>query len=312
MIMEARGSWLHFCGGVTVSGWGHGRTSAVGREGLGAMAMYRERHATPLEWDGHLLLLHRSESERRSGLAAWVRRGLELDEKVICTEIGAAAPQRSVLSVLQDSGIDVASATAEGRLVVLPLSKFYPPGRQRDVVARALAEGYRAVRMSVETSAALRAVPGARSMDYERTMDELCRTHPVSALCQYDRAETTGEHLHQAAEGHVNGIRERQLSTSGSDDGLIIAGEIDMSNDELLMSAVRAATSQASGTFRLDLSRVTFLGVGGSRALVHGSQQFRDRGGNLVLVGLSPTLERILRVLRLDQLPHIELIRALR
>jgi len=273
------------------------------------MATYRERHATPLEWDGHLLLLHRSESERRSGLAAWVRRGLELDEKVIYTEIGAAAS--SVLSVLQDSGIDVASATAEGRLVVLPLSEFYPPGGQRDVVARALAEGYRAVRMSVEASAALSAVPRPRSVDYERTMDELCRTHPVSALCQYDRAETTGERLHQAAEGHVNGIRERQLSTSGSDRGLIIAGEIDMSNDELLMSAVRAATSLASGTFRLDLSRVTFLGVGGSRALAHGSQQFRDRGGILVLVGLSPTLERILRVLRLDQLPHIELIRAL-
>jgi hypothetical protein len=33
-------------------------------------------------WDGQLLFLHVTEEERLGGLAAWVRPGLERDEKV--------------------------------------------------------------------------------------------------------------------------------------------------------------------------------------------------------------------------------------
>jgi hypothetical protein len=53
------------------------------------------QHAFP-SWDGHLLLLYGSEAERVSALVTWIRRGLESNEKVICTE-GPGQPARREL-----------------------------------------------------------------------------------------------------------------------------------------------------------------------------------------------------------------------
>jgi hypothetical protein len=80
----------------------------------------------------------------------------------------------------------VAAATAEGRLEVLPLAEFYPPEGQVTVIERAPAEGFARVRMSAEARAALTFVPEPAHAAFEAAMDELCRTRPVSAMCQGD------------------------------------------------------------------------------------------------------------------------------
>src|SRR3954468_20198852 len=97
--------------------------------------------AAGLGWDGHLLSLHASETERRSQLASWVRWGLERDEQVIyghddtessgiessgiessgiessgiessgIESSGIESSERSVLAVLARQGIDVQTAT---------------------------------------------------------------------------------------------------------------------------------------------------------------------------------------------------------
>ena len=272
--------------------------------------MFGDHETSSLGWDGHLLLLHWSEVERRSGLAAWVRRGLENDEKVIYTEADDGTSRRSVRSVLEDNGIDVVAATAEGRLSVLPVAEFYPPGGQAEVVEKALAEGYRAVRMSAEARAARTVLSEHAYAAYERHMGRLCRTLPLSALCQYDREYAAGQRLPGVAEAHVDGIRERQLDISGSDGELTLAGEIDISNEDLLEWALRAATKKASATFWLDLSRVTFLSGGGCRALLVGTRHFRHQGGYVLLVACPASTERILRLLGLDRVTGLELVGA--
>jgi hypothetical protein len=99
-------------------------------------------HLDPgLEWDGHLLLLHHSERERSSKLAAWVRRGLENDEKVVYTEARGSAQEGRLLAALRGNGVDAVAATAEGRLSVIPVPEFYPAGGPLPGVERALAEG---------------------------------------------------------------------------------------------------------------------------------------------------------------------------
>jgi hypothetical protein len=112
------------------------------------------REAPGAEWDGHVLLLHRTEGERLAGLTAWVRRGLELGEKIIYTEL-PLMPEDALVPVLEAWGIDVAAAVRDGQLVVLPPEEFYPPAGQRVVVERALAEGFPSVRISAEVRAAL-------------------------------------------------------------------------------------------------------------------------------------------------------------
>ena len=112
--------------------------------------------ATGPEWDGHLLLLHDSDTER----------------------------EHAVIAALETHGVDAATAVAEGRLALLPLAEFYPTEGQRQVVDRALAEGFPAVRMSAGASAALTVLSPGDYLSLEWRMDELARSLPVSALCR--------------------------------------------------------------------------------------------------------------------------------
>jgi anti-anti-sigma factor len=271
---------------------------------------FEQDGAAGLGWDGHLLLLHDSERERRSQLAAWVRRGLARDEQVVYAEADTVPPQRSILAVLAQHGVDVHSTTAEGRLLVLSPAAVYRagPAFQVEMVERALAEGYRGVRTSGEASTALTIVPEQVYADLERSMDALCRTHPMSTLCQYDRATTTEARLDQATAAHGGGIRESQLHTAERDGELVLAGEVDWANELVLRSAVQAATSRVSEMVRVDLRRVSFLSAGGCRALAVGTQQFRDRGGRVLLVAPQPVVERVLRLYGMEALTHVELI----
>jgi hypothetical protein len=76
------------------------------------------REAPGAEWDGHVLLLHRTEGERLAGLTAWVRRGMELGEKIIYTEL-PLMPEDALAPVLEARGVDVAAAVRDGQLKII-------------------------------------------------------------------------------------------------------------------------------------------------------------------------------------------------
>lgn len=261
-------------------------------------------------WDGHLLMLHDSESERVSGLVAWIRRGLANNEKVICGQALAEPEERAVLPILSRHGMDVAALTAAGRLAVVPLPEFYLSGGQRQVVEKALAEGYRAVRITCEAAAALTFLTWSAYMDTERGIDEICRTHPVSALCQYQQAATEDDRLRELTEAHLDGIRQRLLATGPEHRGLALVGEIDMSNEGVLSCALQAAMSRAVDTFHLELSGLRFLSAAGCRVLSQGTRQFRDRGGRLLLIGPTAGVAEMLRLTGLDRQLNVELVRS--
>ena len=263
----------------------------------------------PLGWDGHILLLYGAESERLSALAAWARRGLENDEKVIYTEARETPPERTVVRLLQDDGVDAATAVAKGCLVVQSPAEFFPPDGQAGMLKRALAEGYRGLRLSAQASSTVTVMPQAAHSDVERAFDQFCRTHPVSALCQYEQSGMPEDRLQEIAASHLSGgIRQRTLSVAQHVGRLVLAGEIDVSNHDILMCALRAAAEQASQTLRLDMSRVEFLGAAGCHALDDGTFRFRRQGGRVLLIEPKPWVERILRVARVDQLERIELV----
>lgn len=264
-------------------------------------------HAASLGWDGHLLLLHRSEQERRSGLAAWVRRGLERGEKVIYTEVPAAPAERSLRAVLEPRGVDVAAATAEGRLVVLPPDEFYPPGGQAEVVKRALADGFPGVRLSAESSAARSVLTAAAYTEAERRMNDLCRSLPVSALCQYDEDATADDGLRPLVALHLGDVRTARLATGAADGAFAVAGEIDFSNEDVLAAALDTAAADAAGTFHVDLSGVTFLGAAGCRAMLQGTDGFRRRGGRVILAAARPSVGHLLQIVGIDRAPGVEL-----
>jgi anti-anti-sigma factor len=264
----------------------------------------RDQAATT--WDGHLLLLHRSESDRLARLAAWVRRGLDQGEKVLCVEDAAAG--NPLFGYFRACGIDVDAAAAEGRLELLPLESFRSAGGQDDVVDRALDEGFPALRMSAQADAARAVLTAEAYLDLERRIDRLCRTRPVSAMCRYARRSTTGQLLRDVVAMHVSGVRDPALSTGGNGAELVLTGEIDIANVDVLAAALDAALSSGRDVARLDLAGVDFLGVSACRTIAEESSAFRDDGGRLVLAGALPGVVRVLTLVGLPGMPGLELI----
>lgn len=264
------------------------------------------RHA-PLVPDSHLLLLPVTESERRARVVEWVCRGLERREKVIYGELDPGSSLRWLSSALRRSGIDVSAPGTEGRLLVLPPAALHTPGEHIHLVEQALGEGYLAVRVAVELSTASSRLATATIAAYERDMDELCQTHPVSALCQYDRATSTGSQLSEAAAIHPRGIRESLLQTAPTADGIALIGELDASNAELLEAALQAAVGSAAGRLELDLVRLDFIDAAGFEVLRETAEELRTRGAGLLLVAPQPRVARMLTLLDLDRLPHVEI-----
>ena len=255
-------------------------------------------------WDGHLLLLHRTEHDRAAALAAWARHGLDRGERVVLIEPEGAAYPDSATTVLRSHGTDPAAFLACGQLQVLAADRdLYSLQGQVDLVEGALRDGFPGVRVTARAEAADSLVDGQEHADLERAMNRLCHTRPVSALCQYE-ADLAPMMLHALCGMHADGIVEAQLRCRATPDGLSLAGDVDVSNHEVLRFALRAAiTTESTEDLVVDLTDVGFLDVCGARALLTGTTEHRAAGGRLRLLRPSPAVERLLVLLGLDRAP---------
>lgn len=268
------------------------------------MGVVREDPGT--QWDGHVLLLHRTEGERLAGLVAWVRRGLELGEKIIYTEL-PLMPEDALVSVLEARGVD-AAAVRDGQLTVLPPEEFYPPEGQRVVVERALAEGFTSVRISAEVRAALSVLSPDAVHGVEQRLDALVGDLPMSAMCQYAEAATTGTWLDDAVATHLSGVHQSTFSTSRDLDGLALHGEVDATNTDVFTSVLNAASRHWSRVLWVDLGEVSYVDAASCWRLDDATRAFRSSGGHVLLVALQPQVELTMRMLEVDELPGMHLV----
>ncbi|MGC9665414.1 MEDS domain-containing protein [Planosporangium sp. 12N6] len=259
------------------------------------------------EWDGHLLLLHGSEAERLSSLAAWICRGLDHGDKVVYAEVPRTAGE-SVLDSPDGCGVEFAAAVADGRLVALPLERFYSRGDQESVVDQALAEGFRSVRMATEASATFGTESWSAYLDIERTIDRLCRTRPVSALCQYAHAATAPATLRELVAVHRARLRHSALNMASDPRGLVLSGEIDCGNADAFAAALAIASACGERMLRLDLTALEFMDVTACRQLLHASHGFRQAGGHVILEAPRWMVSWTLRLLGIDQFAGIDLL----
>jgi anti-anti-sigma factor len=172
--------------------------------------------------------------------------------------------------------------------------------------------------VTAEASTALGVLDESDYAAIERKMDQLCRTQPVSAMCQYARHSTSGARLREVVGVHLVGIRETNLRITSDTYGTAFGGEIDISNVDTFAAAIQAAmqavhaggaaVGAATGVAWLDLGEVGFVDAGACRALGTATSWFRHGGGHVLVVAPQPTVERILRLLAIDQLPGLEVI----
>lgn len=257
-------------------------------------------------WDGHLLLYYDEESQRRSGVAAWVRRGLELGSKILHTQPADDPPDRSLAGLLADEP-EALAAMECGQIQVVPADRSaYDPAFLDATIDAALAEGYRSVRWSGDASTAWSVISRDGHDLVERATDELCASRPLSVLCLYSAREC-GDAIGELVRSHGGGLREQRLRAVPVAGGLAVAGELDATNQSVLRSLLSTATTAPGGDpLVVDLSGVDFLDLPGARALLFGTLDHRSGGGRVRLVAPQPHVAQLIHLLGIDRAEGIQ------
>jgi anti-anti-sigma factor len=255
-------------------------------------------------------LLYHDESYRRAGVAAWLRRGLELSAKILYTEPPDEPSGRSLTGLLQDHP-GAAEAAERGQIQVIQADRTaYDPRWQASVVEDALRQGYPSVRWSAEAATAWSVMPRRRHAEIERMTDRLCETLPVSVMCQYSAGRSM-QVLGPVSMMHGAGLKERLCQAAPFDGGLAVSGEVDASNHDILRALLQAATAATDrDSFAVDLSALDFLDVRGARALMAGTATYRRHGGQVRLQAPQPVVDRLIRLLAFDRSRGILLVRS--
>jgi anti-anti-sigma factor len=227
-------------------------------------------------------------------MSAWARSALDRSEKLLTL----CAPLEADIATRAGSGLT--ALTPQDLHTAAPV----------ELLQRALPEGGPGLGILIWADAVIAATSRESHAEIETTLSSLCRDHPVSVLCVYDRdGERDGagiEHLDLAVARHPDGLQEQRLALYHTADTLSVDGEIDMSNLDVFATALRAVTDTSSPTVHIDLGGVTFLAAAGVRTLIRDTAPYRDRGAD-VEIDATPHITRILQLLDIHKLPQLHL-----
>jgi anti-anti-sigma factor len=249
-------------------------------------------------WDGHQLLVAALDGDL-TGPVAWVDRGLRRGEKVLCAADAEHVTVDRLVASLAGSGLDVARAAEDGRLAVIEAARFYSIPGYQSLVDEALRQGHRGVRSLGGPHAAAAVLDAAGFAEFERALERLWTSRGAAALCRYPSSTTAGQsdELGRAVARHPSGWRERMLHAYWSEPGrLHLVGEVDSSNDHVLAALLAATVERCGAQLVLDCTDLTFVSVGGWRAMAQATAPLRERGGRVRVAALSPFAARVLRM----------------
>lgn len=86
---------------------------------------------------------------------------------------------------------------------------------------------------------------------------------------------------------------------------LSVSGEIDIYTAPLFKQAVVRLVSEGNNDVIIDLTNVTFMDSSGFGTLLGATRRLRPSGGGLYLAGPNSTIQRMLRLTRLDTIMRI-------
>jgi hypothetical protein len=168
----------------------------------------------------HICLVYRDEAERQRVVGRFVESGLMDGENV--AYFADTASSSDVLSWMEDIGLDLPDSREPQELSVQSaLDTYCPDGTfipermyttLKTAYDTSVADGYTNVRVTGEMSWALRGMPGSeRLIEYEAGVNTVLKTHPVSAMCQYDANRFSGTLIYEALEVHPYMVMKGQL-----------------------------------------------------------------------------------------------------
>ncbi|MDH3973871.1 MAG: MEDS domain-containing protein [Deltaproteobacteria bacterium] len=149
----------------------------------------------------HMCLIYNSESERKKLIGKFLESGILSGEKVgYFADMMTPAEVRDWLIamdiVLPKGGNSEQFAIRDAENTYCPEGTFIPQrmlDNLKKYYKQALDEGYGGARVSGEMSWALKDIPGSeRLMEYEALVNDVLKSHPVTAICQYDANKFDG------------------------------------------------------------------------------------------------------------------------
>jgi two-component system, NarL family, sensor kinase len=144
----------------------------------------------------HLCSIYESSEEHLAVAIPFIRIGLDRGEK--CVYIADDGTESEVRDAMHAEGIDVERAIATDSLVLEKKESAYLKNGSfdpewmftfwADATAKAMSQGFSALRATGETEWVVRGAPGLeRWLEYESRMTHLLARHNCFALCQYNR-----------------------------------------------------------------------------------------------------------------------------
>jgi anti-anti-sigma factor len=277
-------------------------------------------NSPPLNPGDHVCLLYEENADRDSYVGDFVRAGLEAGEKVLWVAGGRA---EDVAELMAARGFEVSEFMDSGQLVVkdrtetsLGSGRFDAQAMLnciRDEVRDSEANLYASLRITGDLSWASPEIPGFPELfEYERAVDELLRDTGYMGICQYDTRQLAPAALTSVVQAHRAVVSQRNqdvletplltllVITRDADGVLSLYGDVDNSNLGEFEAALTGAI-KTPGPVVLDLTHLHFIDVAGVHVLQRQAAQLSDAGDRLVLSSPPAFLERVLKVLDLDE-----------
>ena len=161
----------------------------------------------------HYCGIYSTEEEHRALVTDFIRHGVQRHEKILYIVNLQTATQ--LKDLLASAGVDVEALVGSGQLVIMTAKDVYlkegafEPDKMITLLgeetAKALEEGYAALRVSGEMTWALAGEPGSeRLVEYEAKLNEFFPQSKCYAVCQYDRRRFDPEMLLDILHTHPN------------------------------------------------------------------------------------------------------------
>ena len=247
------------------------------------------RNHDPARGPGHEALLVTSEDHRRVEISAWIDAATARRDKLLTL----AAPPRAI------TGAPLPKQA-------LPAGEL-PVRTAIDLMRRARDDGFQGLSIIVWVDRLTAATSATVHANVETTLTHLCRRHPVSALCLYNRGDERTGQLGEAVDRHPDGLHDQYLTVQRANHTLHLFGEIDMANLDVLTATLKSVTLGHNHTVHIDLSHTRFLSAAAVQALAHDTATFRAGGGLIEIHNPPSHVTRVLRLLWHQPLPGLQL-----
>jgi hypothetical protein len=158
-------------------------------------------------------LLAASAGHRQTAMSTWARSALDRGEKllIVCAPVDT----------------DIASRAGSGLTALTP-EDLHTTAAPAELLRRALPDGDHGLSILIWADAVIAGTSRQAHEQIETTLADLCRIHPVSVLCVYDRdGDRHGagiEHVDLAVARHPDGVQEQRLALRRIGDTLYVDG----------------------------------------------------------------------------------------